>query len=179
MTVVFLRRPKLPRQLLVSERRRPIRRIAQTTALVFLIRFEVPLEPLDMAVALEREDVRGETIEEEAVMADDHRAACERLQRLLERTQRLDVEIVGRLVEQEDVATLLEHLGHVHAVALTARQLADLLLLVLALEVERADIGPRAQLLLAETEDLKLVRDFLPDVVVRVEIVATGRHSRA
>jgi selenophosphate synthetase-related protein len=59
-----------------------------------------------MAVALEREDVRREAIEEEAVMADDHGAAREILDRLFERAQRLDVEIVGRLVEQQDVAAL-------------------------------------------------------------------------
>ena len=73
-------------------------------------------------------------VEEEAVVADDHRAAGERFERLLERAQRLDVEIVGRLVEQQHVAALLQHLRHMDTVALAARQLPDLLLLVGALE---------------------------------------------
>ena len=51
-------------------------------------------------------------------------------QRFFERAQRLDVEVVGRLVEQQHVAAALQHLGQVHAVALAARQLADQLLLV-------------------------------------------------
>ena len=41
---------------------------------------------------------------------------------VLERPQRVDVEVVGRLVEQQHVAARLEHLGQVHAVALAARE---------------------------------------------------------
>ncbi len=58
------------------------------------------------------------------------------------------------------------------AVALAARKLADVLLLVLALEVEGADIGARGDLVLAELEDVEPVRDLLPDILVRVEMVA-------
>ena len=50
-------------------------------------------------------------------------------QRLFERAQRVDVEVVGRLVEQQQVAALPQQLGEVHAVALAARQRADLALL--------------------------------------------------
>ena len=68
-------------------------------------------------------------------------AAGEVEQRLLERAQRVDVEVVGRLVEQQHVGARLQHLGEMHAVALAARELADLLLLVGALEVEQRAIG--------------------------------------
>ena len=51
--------------------------------------------------------------------------------------QRLHIEIVGRLVEQQQIGALLQHLGEMHAVALAARKLADLLLLVRPLEIER------------------------------------------
>jgi hypothetical protein len=40
-----------------------------------------------MAVAFEGEDVGGEAVEEEAVVADDHRAAGEILERLFERAE--------------------------------------------------------------------------------------------
>jgi hypothetical protein len=115
---------------------RPVRFRAHAPALVLLIGFEIAFEPFDVAVAFEGEDVGGEAIEEEAVVADHHGAAGEILQRVLERAQRLDVEVVGRLVEQQDVAALLQHLGHVDAVALAARQLADLLLLVWPLKLK-------------------------------------------
>jgi hypothetical protein len=68
-------------------------------------------------------------------VADDHGAAGEIFERGFERLQRFDVEVVGRFVEQQDVAAL-QQLGEVDAVAFTAGQLADLLLLVAALEVE-------------------------------------------
>ena len=74
-------------------------------------------------------------------MADDHGAAGELFQSLFEVLQGFDIQVVGRFVEQDQVAAGGQCLGKVDAVALTAGQLADLLLLVAALEVERADIG--------------------------------------
>ncbi len=96
--------------------------LPQPAHLVGLVVLEVALEPFDVAVALEGEDVGGDAVEEPAVVADDHGAAGEILQRLLERAQRLDVEVVGRLVEQQQVGARAQHLGEMHAVALAARQ---------------------------------------------------------
>src|SRR5690606_22662792 len=53
-----------------------------------------------------------------------------------------------------------------------ARQLADLLLLVGALEVEGADIGASLHLMLADRHHVVAARDFLPDILVRIERVA-------
>src|SRR5690349_25178226 len=64
----------------------------------------------------------GDAVEEPAVVADNDRAAGEILERLLERAQGADVEVVGRLVEQDHVGAGLEHLGEMHAVALAARE---------------------------------------------------------
>jgi hypothetical protein len=79
--------------------------------------------------------VRGDAVEEPAVVADDDGAAGEVEQRLLERPQRVDVEVVGRLVEQQQVAAGAQQLGQVHAVALAARERAHLLLLVAPLKL--------------------------------------------
>jgi hypothetical protein len=59
-----------------------------------------------------------------------------------------------------------------HAVALAAREHADLLLLVAALEVEGRAIAARIDLALAEIDDLVAAGDFLPDGLVVVERVA-------
>src|SRR3954467_6674893 len=129
----------LARELLVLD---PVRHAgidAEPPCLVSLIVLKVTLEPFDVALALEGEHVRRDAVEEPAIVADDHSAAGEILQRLLQRAQRIDVEIVGRLVEQQHVGTGLEHLGKMHAVALAARERADFLLLVGALEVECRD----------------------------------------
>ena len=98
----------------------PGRFLAEATNLVFLIGLEVPLEPFDVAVALERKYVRRQAVKEEAVVADDHGAAGEIFDRFLERAKSLEVEIVGRLVELEHVPAALQHLGDVDAVALAA-----------------------------------------------------------
>src|SRR3954464_3582934 len=96
-----------------------------------------------MAVALEGEDMGGEAIEEETVVADDDGAAGEILDRFFQRAEGLDVEVVRRLGEQQHIAAAFQHLGDVDAVALAARKLADVLLLVRTLEVERTDISAR------------------------------------
>src|SRR5438477_8370313 len=70
----------------------------------------IPFEPHDLAVALEGEHVRRDAVEEPAVVCDDQGAACEAQQRLLEGPQRVDIEIVGGLVEQQQVAALLQKL---------------------------------------------------------------------
>ena len=145
---------------------------AEAALLVFLVVGEIALEPFDMAVALEGEHVGGDAVEEEAIVADDHGAAGEIEQRLFERAQRVDVEVVGRLVEQQQVGAALEHLGQMDAVALAARQHADLLLLVGALEVEGAAIGARIDLALAEIEDVVAAGDFLPHGLLVVQRVA-------
>src|SRR6185436_12561142 len=58
----------------------------------------------DLAVALERQDRGRDPIEEPAVVRDDQRAAGEVDEALLERAERRQVEIVGRLVEHQQVA---------------------------------------------------------------------------
>ena len=47
---------------------------------VLLVFGEVPLEPSHLAVPFERQDVRGDAVEEPAVVGDHDRAAGERLQ---------------------------------------------------------------------------------------------------
>src|SRR6516164_9207040 len=93
---------------------------AEPAHLVLLVLLEVAREPLDVAVALERQNVRGDAVEEPAIVADDDGAAGKILERLLERAQRIDVEIVRGLVEQQHIGARLEHLGEMHPVPLAA-----------------------------------------------------------
>ena len=69
----------------------------------------VPREILHNAVAFEDEEVVHNLVHEVAVVADDDDAAFEVLQVLLENLQGIDVEVVGRLVEHEEVRALHEH----------------------------------------------------------------------
>jgi hypothetical protein len=66
-----------------------------------------------VAVAFKGQDVRGDAVEEPAVVRNHDHAAREREQRLFERAQRVHVQIVRRFVEQQQVAVLLQQLGEV------------------------------------------------------------------
>src|SRR5262249_3351124 len=142
----------LTSQLPILDAMRMLRLGTQTPLAVRFVILVVPLEPDDLAVALEREHVRRDAIEEPAVVADDDRAAGEVEQRLLERAERVDVEIVGRLVEQQEVAPLLQELRQVDAIALAARQRSHPALLRGALEVEPRHVSARRHLLLAQLD---------------------------
>src|SRR4051812_49074790 len=111
-------------------------RRAEPRASVRLVVGIVALEPRDLALALEGEDVRRDAVQEPAVVADDDSAAREVFQSLFESAHRVHVQIVRRLVEQEDVRAFLQHLREVDAIALAAREHPYLLLLVRAREVE-------------------------------------------
>src|SRR5688572_17187817 len=102
-----------------------MRRVSVSTfpsAEISIVFFEVPLEPHDFRVPLERENVRRDPVEKPPIVRDDDRAPRELQQRLLERAQRVDVEIVRRLVEQQYVAPRLQQLRQVQAVSLTTRE---------------------------------------------------------
>src|SRR3954449_7858740 len=119
--------------------RRPVRTgglDAEPLDFVLLVVLEVALEPEPLRVALVGEDVRRHPVQEPPVVADHDGATRELEQRALQAGQRLDVEVVGGLVEQQQVAALLESQREVQPVALAAGQHAGRLLLVRALEPE-------------------------------------------
>src|SRR5690606_12744771 len=77
-----------------------------------------------------------------------------------------------RLVEQEQVAALLEGEREVEAVALTAGEHAGRLLLVRALEPELGDVGAGGDLHLPDLDEVVSVGDDLPQRLVRVDALA-------
>ncbi len=95
----------------------------QPLHLVLLVRFEVALEPVPLGrvflVPFVSQDVRGHPVEEPAVVRDHYRAAGEFQQRVLQAAEGFDIEVVGGLIEEQQVAALLEGQGQVQAVALT------------------------------------------------------------
>ncbi len=147
---------------------RLIGRGAEPALAIRLVVLVVALEPDGLRVAFERQDVRGDAIEEPAVVADHDGAAGEVQQRLFERAQRVDVEVVGRLVEQQQVAAGAQQLGEMHAVALAARERADLALLRGALEVEPRHVGARRDRALPHHDLVFAAGDLLPDGLVRL-----------
>ena len=107
-----------------------------------------------MAIAFISEDMGGDAGEEESIMGDDHGAAREFLQRDFERRQCFAVQIVGRFIEQEQVSRLGQHLGEVHAVALTTRKLSDIFLLVCTLKIKGAKVSPGRHFAFTELQNV-------------------------
>src|SRR5882672_7257224 len=123
---------------------------AQALHLVGLVLLVVAREEADLRLALEGEDVGGDAVQEPTVVAGHEHAAGEFEQRLLEGAQRLDVEIIGGLVEQQHVRPREHGLREMHPAAFAAGERADLLLLVGAPDVEAAEVGARRHLELAD-----------------------------
>src|SRR5690625_705791 len=155
---------------------RTSRVLAEALHLVLLVGFEVAFEPVPLRGILVRafpgEDVSGDPVEEPTVVRHDHGAAGELEKGVLQGSQGLDVEVVRRLIEQEQVAALLEREREIEAVALTAGEHAGLLLLVRSLESERRDIGARGHLHRAHLDEVETVGDDLPQALVRADAAA-------
>mmetsp|Transcript_30406 Transcript_30406/g.76077 ORF Transcript_30406/g.76077 Transcript_30406/m.76077 type:complete len:263 (-) Transcript_30406:1885-2673(-) len=102
---------------------------------LLLVLVVAPLEEHHLGVSLIGHDVRGDLVEEPAVVRDDHGDPVPRRHRLLQRAQRGDVQVVGGLVQHQHVAAAGQRLRQLEPVALPPRQLPHLLLLVPRLEV--------------------------------------------
>src|SRR6516225_6489436 len=146
---------------------RLIRLGADAAATVGFVIAVVALEPDNLAVALEGEDVGGNAVEKPAVVGDDDRAAGKVEQRLLQRAQCVDIEIIGRLVKEQHIGARLEHFGQMDAVAFTTRELTHLFLLVGATEVEQRTVGTARHLAASEIDLVLSTRDLLPHRVRR------------
>ena len=79
----------------------------------------------DPATAVELEDPLGDVVEEVAVVGDRDDGARVLLQEAFEPVDRLGVEVVGRLVEQQQVGVAEEQPGERHAALLAAGDLRD------------------------------------------------------
>ena len=98
--------PGSSRQLPVFDAVRLVRRGAQAPVPVGFVILVVALEPHHLAFPFEGQHVRRDAIEEPPIVADDDDAPGELQERLLERAQRIDVEVVSGLVEQQHVAAV-------------------------------------------------------------------------
>ena len=95
---------------------------------------------------LDGDRARSHRVEQRAVVGDEQHRALERAQRVLERLAALDVEVVGRLVEDQDIRRVLvrpDQHGQRQAPALAAGQAAQRLLGLLAGEQEAPEQGAR------------------------------------
>ena len=88
------------------------------------------------AAGLELEHRGADRLEEPAVVGDEHDGGVERLQVALEPLERGDVEVVGRLVEQQQVGVARERAGERRARELAAGERRERAVEVLVAEAE-------------------------------------------
>ncbi len=94
------------------------------------------VEIADFTVAFKDKQVVYQPVHEIPVVGNHHQAAGKILQEIFQHLQRHDVQVVGRLVEDEEVGIFHQHREQVQTTALPAGELADVDLLLGAAEQE-------------------------------------------
>ena len=93
--------------------------VAEQFAAMFVVGFVVALEPCYPAVAFKSQDMGGHTVQKPAVMTDDHRAAAEVDDCFFECAQGVDVKVVGRFIQKQEIAAATQQFGEMHPIALS------------------------------------------------------------
>ena len=109
-------------------------------------------------------------------MTDDNRTSRKGLQTFLQGAQRIHVDIVGRLIEKQYVAFLLQRQGQLQAVALTTRKHTAELALIGSREVESRDIGSCVHITSAKTQGLVALRDDFVNRLLRIDVLVLLVH---
>src|SRR4051794_21661473 len=152
-----LRGLRLRRRRRLRPRRR--RRLAARLALLAQPRVLAPSADVGVQpVVLDRDRARPDRVEQRAVVRDEQDRALEAVQRVLERLARLEVEVVRRLVQDQDVRARRDDDRQRQPPALATAQPVERLLGVLAREQEPPEqrarlVGRQAGALLARLED--------------------------
>ena len=110
--------------------------IAQAARLVDFVLRIAALEEEDLTIALEGKNVGTDTIEEPAVVADNHSTTGKCLQTFLQGTQRVHVDIVGWLIEEQYVWRFQEQFCQLNPHSPSSRKLACRAVEIRALETE-------------------------------------------
>ena len=112
-------------------------------------------------------------VHEIAVVADDDDAAVEILEVLLENLQGIDVEVVGRFVEDEEVGALHQHGAEIEPALLASRELVDVVLLLQGREHEvLEELHGRQTSAASEVDVFGYLADGVDDLHLLVELHA-------
>ena len=131
------------------------------------------------AAAIELEDPLGDVVEEVAIVGDRDDRARVLLEEPLQPVDRLGVEVVGRLVEQQQVGVAEEQAGEGHAALLAARERRDVGVVGRAAQGVHRDVDVALEAPGVRGGDLVLERGLLgaDGLVVGVRVGPLG-HDR-
>src|SRR5699024_12638942 len=91
-------------------------------------------------------------------------------------TKRFNVQVVGRLIEQNQVSALFQGQSQVQAVTLTTGEHIGWLLLIWALETECREVRTRWHLVLADGDVVQTFRDYFPHGCFRIDVCTVLIH---
>ena len=101
-----------------------------------------------------RDDMVADTIQKIAIMADYHKTAVVMNQRLFQNAQRRKIQIVGRLVENQEIAAAAQNLGKRQARFLAAGKIFDLRIDPVVFKQKTFQIPPDGNFFLAQIDEI-------------------------
>src|ERR1700693_4880707 len=169
-------------------RKRRYLRLHRTRRFLHRLRGAALIEPLfqiiivvtdgvsDQAIALKGEDGSTDSVQKVPIVADDDDRSAKSDKRLLKETGRTEVKIVGRLIEQEDVATVLQDFRKDQPAAFPSTQQLYFRIDPFFAEQESPEICPQGNAFVAKPDNFTSLADLLPDGVLVVDGAAILIH---
>ena len=133
----------------------------------------VSFEDLDGRGSAEDQDPITDTVEEVTVVADNEAGAAEVDESFLEDAQGLEVEVIGRFIEDEEIPAAAQNLSQQHPVALAAREVADAVIDARVGEEEALEVTANREFFFTELDEVFIAPDLLEDAEVIVELQAS------
>ena len=115
--------------------------------------------------------MRTDSIEEPTVMRNDNSTTCKIFQTLFECTQSIDIDIIGRLVEQQHVSFFLQCHSQMQTIPLSTRKHTTKFFLVGSGEIEARKVCTRIDIATSHTDQVITTGDHLINTLVRIDIL--------
>ena len=110
--------------------------------------------------------MRGNAVQEPTIMADDHDTTSKLQQGILQRSQGLHIQVIGRLIQEEHIGASYQGLGQMQSTPLTAGEGAHSFLLITTIEIKASTIGSAGHFKLTNGQYIESTRDVLPNGLV-------------
>ena len=145
--------------------------VTEAPAPVFHVVRIVAFEPGHGTVALEGQNVSRNAIEKPAVVGYHDGAAREVEYGFCQSTQRLDVEIIGRFVENHEVGGAREQFVQDHAITFAARQETDRRHGAFGTEQETTQITYHMHFAAIDDDVVATIANHFSDSLVRIQLL--------
>src|SRR5260221_8478363 len=123
-----------------------------------------------LALAFKGQNARADAVEKITVVAHDHPHSGKGNQRLFEHAQRRQIQIVGRLVEDDEIPAVFEDARQQQPAAFAAAEMFDAGADALVGKKEPLQISAQRQRFVAKNDELRAIADFFEDGALFVQL---------